>query len=82
MEVHFTPELEKKLNDLATRSGRPAEDLVQDAVASFIDERAATRAMLGSRYSEIKTGRVNLIPGDEAFARLRERMDGRRHNQA
>ena len=33
MEVHFTPELEKKLNDLAASSGRPADELVQDAVA-------------------------------------------------
>ena len=33
MEVHFSPELEKKLNDLAAKSGRGADELVQDVVA-------------------------------------------------
>ena len=35
MEVHFTPELEKKLKDLAALSERPAGELVQDAVSSW-----------------------------------------------
>ena len=77
MEVHFTPELEKKLNDLALLSGRPADDLVQDAVAGLVDELAETRTMLDRRYEEIKRGGVNLLPGDEAFARLHERIDAR-----
>ena len=73
MEVHFTPELEKKLKDLAEQSGRPAAELVQDAVAAMVDEVAETRDMLGRRYDDIKSGRVKLIPGDRVFARLREK---------
>lgn len=79
MEVHFTPELEKKLNELAELSGRSADELVQGAVAGMFDELAATRDMLDRRYDEIKSGRVKLIPGDEAFARLHERIDARRN---
>ena len=45
MEVHFTPEIEKKLNELAAQSGRPTDELVQDAVAGMFDELAETRAM-------------------------------------
>ena len=82
MEVHFTPELEKRLNDLATQSGRPAVELVQDAVAGWVDELGETRNMLDSRYDDIKNGKVKLIPGDEAFARLRERIDARRPTPA
>lgn len=41
MEVHFAPELEKKLNDIATQTGRPAAELVQDVVAGYVDELAA-----------------------------------------
>ena len=67
MEVHFTPELEKKLNDLAAQSGRPADKLVQDAVAGFVDDLAGTREMLDTRYDDIKSGRVKLIPVDEVF---------------
>ncbi len=80
MEVHFTPELEKKLKDLAALSGRPADELVQDAVAGMVDELAETRDMLDGRYDDIKSGKVKLIPGEEAFARLHERIDARRSN--
>ena len=45
MEVHFTPETEKKLNDLAAERGRgTADKLVQDLVEGYIDELAQTRA--------------------------------------
>ncbi|MEO8369270.1 MAG: hypothetical protein ABI806_08725 [Candidatus Solibacter sp.] len=80
MEVHFTPELEKKLNDLAALSGCAADELVQDAVAGMLDELAGTRAMLKSRYDDIKSGCVKLIPGEDAFARLREKSAARRQN--
>lgn len=36
MEVNLTPELEKKLADLAALSGRPADELVRDAVAGLV----------------------------------------------
>ena len=52
MEVHFTPDLEKKLHDLAAETGRGANELVQDAVAGFVDELAAMRGMLDSRYDD------------------------------
>jgi predicted DNA-binding protein len=79
MEVHFTPELEKKLNEMAAQTGRPAAELVQDAVADMVDELAGTREMLDRRYDEIKSGKVKMIPGDEAFARLHQRIEERRN---
>jgi hypothetical protein len=82
MEVHFTAEIEKKLKDLATQSGRPADELVQDAVAGMFDELAETREMLDRRYSEIESGRVKLIDGEEAFATLHERIEARRNSRA
>jgi predicted DNA-binding protein len=82
MEVHFTPELEKKLNEIAAQTGRPAAELVQDAVADMVDELAGTREMLDRRYDEIKSGKVKMIPGDEAFARLHERIEARRNRRA
>lgn len=35
MNVHFTPELEKKLNDLAAKTGRAPEALLEDALAEY-----------------------------------------------
>ena len=41
MEVHFAPDVEKKLNDLAAQSGRGADELLQDALAGYLDEARA-----------------------------------------
>lgn len=35
MEVRFKPETEQRLNELASLSGRPAEDLIEDAMADI-----------------------------------------------
>jgi predicted DNA-binding protein len=82
MEVQFAPELEKQLNDLATQSGRGAAELVQDVVAGYVSEVSETREMLNSRYDDIKGGRVKLIDGEEAFARLHEKIEARRNSPA
>ena len=74
MEVHFAPETEKKLKDLAAQSGRgTADELVQDVIEGYFDELALTREMLNSRYDDLKTGRVKPIPGDEIEAYFREK---------
>jgi predicted DNA-binding protein len=78
MEINFAPELEKKLNDLATLTGRPAVELVQDAVAGYIDDLPETRAMLDRRYDDIKSGKVKLIPGEEVEAYFREKYESAR----
>ena len=78
MEIHLTPELQKKLMDVATKTGRQIDDLVQEAVAGYVDELTAVRSMLESRYDDVKSGRVDPIDGDEAFTRLREKSQSRR----
>jgi predicted transcriptional regulator len=82
VEVRLNPELERKLNELAAQSGRPAGELVSDAVAGYVDELAETRAMLDSRYDDIRSGQAELAPGDEVFARVREKSKARRDNPA
>ncbi len=81
MEVHFAPDVEKKLNDLAAQSGRGADELLQDALAGYLDELAQTREMLDSRYDELKSGRVKPIDGEEAFARLKAKTEAQRNRQ-
>jgi hypothetical protein len=74
MQVHFSnPELQAKVEQWVSDTGRPAEELVEDAVAGYFDGLAETRDMLDSRYDDIKSGKVKLIPGDEVIARLRAR---------
>src|SRR4029077_19267899 len=65
MEVHFPPDLEQKLHDLAVDTRRGADELVQDAVAGFVDESAAMRGMIESRYDDLKSGRVKPSTGNK-----------------
>ena len=82
MDVHVTPEMAKKLTDLAATTGRGAADLVQDALAGYLEELAVLRDTLDTRYDDLKSGRVQAIDGDDAFARLREKSDHRRSRPA
>ena len=80
MEVKFAPELEKQLNDLAIQSGCGPAELIQDVMAGYLSEVGGTHEMLNHRYDDIKSGRVKLIDGEEAFARLHERIEARRNS--
>lgn len=82
MEINFTADVEKKLNDLAAQSGRAANELLQDALAGYLDELVQTRDTLNSRYDELKSGRVKAIDGEEAFARLRAKTEAQRNHSA
>ena len=78
MELQVSPETAKKLNDLAASSGRAAEDIVEDALAGYLQEIASVRQTLESRYDDLKSGRVTPIDGEEAFRRLRDKSEHRR----
>ena len=82
MEVHFAPELQAKIDQLVAETGRPADKLLQDAMAIYIAELAETREMLDSRYDDLKSGRVKPIPGDEVVAYFRDKSAAVRRSQA
>jgi len=70
VEVHFTPETEKKLKDLSEQSGRGIDDLVEDAMAGYFDEVLQVREMLDNRYDDLKSGRVQPVSRDKVTAHL------------
>ncbi|HEY7389078.1 MAG TPA: hypothetical protein VH640_11260 [Bryobacteraceae bacterium] len=74
MEVHFTPETEKKLKDIAaqTESGN-ADVLVPDVIEEYFGDLAQSRETLDTRYDDLESGRVKPVPGDDVIARLRAR---------
>ncbi len=78
MEVHFKPDLEAKLDELAPETGRPKGELVEDAVAGYFDELAQARDTLNSRHDDLKSGRVKPIYGEEAFVRLKAKTEAQR----
>lgn len=78
MEVHFSPDVQAKLEQMARDTGRRSEELLEDAVNGLFDELASTRQTLDRRYEDLESGRVKPIPGDEVFARLRAKSAARR----
>ena len=58
MEVNFRPETESQLQELAAKTGRAPGDLVEDAMAGYLQELAQTRETLDRRYDDLKSGRV------------------------
>ena len=78
MEVHFTPDVQAKLEKMARDTGRGSDELLEDAVIGLYDDLTFTRDTLSSRYDDLESGRVKPIPGDEVFARLRAKSAVRR----
>ncbi len=76
MEVHFPPDIQARLDRLASETGCLESELVLDALPGYLDELERTRAMLDSRYDDVKSGRVQPVDGEEAFARLRAKSEG------
>lgn len=72
MEVHLKPETASRVAELSARTGRPADELVEDAVAGYLQEVVEVFEMLDSRYDEIKSGRVSAIDGEVFFESLRQ----------
>jgi predicted transcriptional regulator len=75
MEVHLKPETQSRLADLAAKSGRTTDNLMEDALAGYFQEVTELREMLDSRYDDIQSGRVKPIHGEAFFEELRRRQD-------
>ena len=78
MEVRLRPETESRLQELASQTGRATNDLIEDAMASYLKELGQVREMLDSRYDDLKSGRVKAVDGEIAFAELRRKSETRR----
>jgi hypothetical protein len=79
MQMRFSnPDIQAKLEQWATQTGRPAEELVEDVMAGYFDELAEVRQTLDSRYDDVKSGKVKLIPVEEVRAYFRAKSAARR----
>ena len=78
MEVHFTPDVQAKLEQMARDMGRASDELVEDAVIGLLHELGQTREMLDRRCDDLESGRVQAIDGEEAYRRLLEKTEEQR----
>ena len=68
MEVHFTPEQEAQLAQIATTTGTDAERLVKDAALRVLEEDARFRAAVREGITQADRG--EFIEEEEMDARL------------
>jgi hypothetical protein len=73
MQFRFKPETKSRLIELAARSGRAPNDLVEDAMAGYLAELVEVRGTLDSRYGDSKSGRAKPVDGDAFLESLRQR---------
>ena len=69
MEVHFTPEQEKRLTQIAASAGTDAEQLVKDAALHLLKEQPAGSPALpaGSVVEEMRALRARIKPDPEGL---------------
>lgn len=56
MEIHFTPEQEARLAQIATSAGTPPERLVRDAALRLLEEDARFRAAVREGIAQAERG--------------------------
>lgn len=78
MQVEFRPDLQARLDAMATESGSSASELVEDALVGYLDEVSQTKALLDRRFDELESGRVKAIGLDEARRIFRAKIDAQR----
>jgi len=71
MEVHFTPEEEARLAQIATKAGTDPERLVKDVLARYLDAEA--RFLAAIEKGLVAAERGEFIEEEEMDARI-ERM--------
>lgn len=72
MEVHFSPEQEAQLAQIATQGGTDAERLVKDAALRLLEEDARFRAAVREGIAQADRG--EFIEEEEMDARLEQML--------
>ena len=72
MELHFTPEQEAKLAQIATQEGTDAERLVKEAALRLLQEDARFRAAVRAGVAQADRG--EFIEQEEMNARLEQML--------
>jgi predicted transcriptional regulator len=68
MEVHFTPEQEARLAEIATQAGIDAEHLVKNAALRLLERDANYRAAVRKGVEQADRG--EFVPDDEMESRI------------
>jgi predicted transcriptional regulator len=70
MEVKFSPELEAKLDSIASQQGRARETLVREAVEQFVQHTEWFHKEVDAGLAEVRRG--DTLEHDRVAARMEE----------
>jgi hypothetical protein len=79
--MQFNPMLQAKVEQWVAQTGRPVEELVEDAMAGYFAELGQVRETLDSRYDDSKSGKVKPIPGEEVEVYFSEKSGAARRSR-
>ena len=82
MELQLEPVLAAKVEKWSAETGRPAGDLIEDAIAGYFNEVGELRSMFDRRYDDLACGKVQPVDGAEACRLLKERAAARQRSIA
>lgn len=82
MELRLQPELAAKVEQWSAQTGRPADEVVEEAIAGYFAEIEKVQKTLESRYDDIINGRVEPLDGEEAVRLIKECAAARRKSIA
>ena len=76
MEVRLKPETESRLNELAAETGRPKDELVEDAMAGYLDLYLKQDARFQEAVQQgiASADRGDLLDHDDVVARIEKRF--------
>jgi predicted transcriptional regulator len=70
MEISFAPELEAKLNRIASQTGRAPDEVVRELVASYLDHEEWSRALASAPVEEEEVNAETAASIDRSRASL------------
>jgi predicted transcriptional regulator len=79
MEINFSPELEARLDRIATQQGRDAQALVREAVERLLDYDEWFSREVEKGLEQIYSG--EMLEHDEVGKRLEERLAEKPHHR-
>jgi predicted transcriptional regulator len=68
MEVHFSPEVETRLRQVASANGKDAEQLVKDAIARVLEDQA--RFITGVQRGIEQADRGEFVEHKDVLSRI------------
>ena len=77
MELHFAPETEAKLSELAAQRSREPQSLVHEAVECFIDYERWFDHEVDKGLAQLNTGEI--LEHEEVGKRLEELISRKQH---